>query len=64
MSEERKITKEYLLEHLNENEMDLGMTNLSRVPVRELVSRLSPSPAKRRTARHSSLLLRRPRYLG
>ena len=38
MSEEGKITKEYLLDHLDGNEMDLGMTNLSKVPVRELVS--------------------------
>lgn len=38
MSEERKITKEYLLEHLDVNEMDLGMTKLARVPVKELVS--------------------------
>ena len=39
MSEERKMTKEYLLEHLDEHEMDLSMANISKVPVRELVRR-------------------------
>lgn len=38
MGEERRITKEYLLEHFDDNEMDLGMTNISKVPVRDLVS--------------------------
>ena len=38
MAEERRITKQYLLEHLDNNEMDLGMSNLSKVPVKELVS--------------------------
>ena len=37
MAEERRITKQYLLEHLDQNELDLSMTNLSKVPVRELV---------------------------
>ena len=37
MAEERKITKQFLMEHLDENEMDLEMANLSKVPVRELV---------------------------
>ena len=39
MSEERKMTKEYLLEHFDEHEMDLSMANISKVPVRELVRR-------------------------
>ena len=34
---EAKITKEFILEHLDENEIDLSMNNLSRVPVKELV---------------------------
>lgn len=38
MAEDRRITREYLLEHLDNNEMDLGMSNLSKVPVKELVS--------------------------
>lgn len=38
MAEERKITKQFLLEHLDDDEMDLGMINLTRVPVKELVS--------------------------
>jgi hypothetical protein len=37
MAEERRITKQYLMEHLDENELDLSMINLSKVPVRELV---------------------------
>ena len=34
----RKVTKQFLLEHLEEDELDLSMCNLSRVPVKELVS--------------------------
>jgi len=32
----RKVTKQFLLEHLEEDELDLSMCNLSRVPVKEL----------------------------
>lgn len=38
MAEQRRITKQFLLEHLDDNEMDLSMTDLSKVPVKELVS--------------------------
>lgn len=38
MAEQRRITKQFLLEHLEDNEMDLSMTDLTRVPVKELVS--------------------------
>lgn len=38
MAEQRRITRQFLLEHLDDNEMDLSMTDLSKVPVKELVS--------------------------
>ena len=37
MAEEPRITKQYLLDHLDENELDLSMIKLSKVPVKELV---------------------------
>ena len=40
MAEGRLITAKYLLDHLNENELDLSVTNLSEVPVKELVREL------------------------
>lgn len=33
-----KITKQYILGQLDENEVDLSMNQLTTVPVRELVS--------------------------
>lgn len=36
MAEQRRITRQFLLEHLDDNEMDLSMTDLSKVPVKEL----------------------------
>ena len=38
MAEEQRITKQYLLEHLDDNELDLSVANLSKVPVKEVVS--------------------------
>ena len=37
-SEEPRVTKQFILDHLDEDEIDLSMCNLSRVPVKELVS--------------------------
>ena len=33
----RKVTKQFLLDHLEEDELDLSMCDLTRVPVKELV---------------------------
>ena len=38
-SEEPKLTKQFILDHLDEDEVDLSMCNLPRVPVKELVRR-------------------------
>ena len=35
--DEQKITKQYVLERTDEDETDLSLCNLSRVPVKELV---------------------------
>ncbi len=35
---EKKITKQFIIEHLDEKEIDLSMCELSQVPVKELVS--------------------------
>ena len=35
---EQKINKQFILDHLDEKEIDLSMCNLSQVPVKELVS--------------------------
>ena len=32
------VTRQFLLDHLNEDELDLSVCNLTRVPVKELVS--------------------------
>jgi len=67
MAEERRITKQDLLDHLDENELDLSMINLSKVPVKELVRvpacvpemnllevKVSLFDAHTRTCRHKS----------
>ena len=38
MEEGPHVTRQFLLDHLNEDELDLSVCNLSRVPVKELVS--------------------------
>ena len=35
---EQKISKQFILDHLDEKEIDLSMCNLSQVPVKELVN--------------------------
>ncbi len=35
--DEPRVTKQFILDHLEENEVDLSMCGLSKVPVRELV---------------------------
>ncbi len=35
---EQKVTKQFIVEHLDEKEIDLSMCELSQVPVKELVS--------------------------
>ena len=37
-TEEPKLSKQFILDHLDEDEVDLSMCNLPRVPVKELVS--------------------------
>ena len=36
-SDEPKVTKQFILEHLEDNEIDLSLCNLTKVPVKELV---------------------------
>ena len=36
--DEPKVNKQFILDHLEEKEIDLSMCSLSRVPVKELVS--------------------------
>ena len=38
-SKEKPITREFIKEHMDGKEIDLSMCSLSKVPVKELVSR-------------------------
>lgn len=38
MEEGPHVMSQFLLDHLNEDELDLSVCNLTRVPVKELVS--------------------------
>ena len=38
MSTEQRVTKQYILDHIDEDEVDLSLCSLTSVPVKELVS--------------------------
>ena len=40
MAKENKVTKQFILDHLDDSELDLSLCYLTTVPVKELVSYL------------------------